>query len=238
MKEHKFHFQEFERRFTSEHVVQTYCAFLENFEDLDETQLHWAASLFHRIAVSCKNPAVFYKMSTLQLFHRIMQSNNEDTKKDMVPFISYLLYQFFKRMQEYPMLIAETLFPKTSRVCLEINVGDQIRIAAMALVEDDDNELVEWAIELLKEGVAKRQLMQFRSESEQEENPDLMYSVENVKDIPVVANNPMKQEALRLQPRFRLLLKLLKFVKEEVDNKVQYEIPKELPTDTGKVYGS
>ncbi|KAK3818609.1 MAG: timeless protein-domain-containing protein [Benniella sp.] len=265
MKEHKFHFQEFERRFASEHVVHTYCAFLEGFEDLDETQLHWAASLFHRIAVSCKNPAVFYKMSTLQLFHRIMQSNKEDTKKDMVPFISYLLHQFFKRMQEYPMLIAETLFPKTSRACLEINVGrdvietektvitekkekklmatelqvdqtlpegDQIKIAVMALVEDDDNELVEWAIELLKEGVAKRQLMQFRSESELEENPDLMYSVENVEDIPVVANNPMKQEALRLKPRFRLLLKLLKFVKDEVDSDVQYKIPKELPTDT------
>jgi len=29
--------------------------------------------------------------------------------------------------------------------------GDQIKIAVMALVEDDDNELVEWAIEVRSE---------------------------------------------------------------------------------------
>lgn len=157
--------------------------FLEGFELLDETQLHWAASMFHRIAVNCRNPAVFYKMSTLQLFHRIMQSNREDTKRDMVPFIAYLLHQFFKKMQEQPMLIAETLFPKSSRACQEINVGrdmvvmeekksflvlrkekrlmatelqvnpdlpesEQIKIAVMALVDQDDQELVEWILEV------------------------------------------------------------------------------------------
>ena len=91
--------------------------------ELDEIQMHWAASLFHRIAVNCRNNAAFYKLSTLQLFHRILQSNKEDTKKEMVPFISYLLHQFFKKMQEYPLLIVEVFFPRTSRSCLEINVG-------------------------------------------------------------------------------------------------------------------
>lgn len=131
--------------------------------------------------MNCKNPAVFYKMSTLQLFHRILQSSREDTKRDMVPFITYLLHQFFKKMQEHPLLIAETLFPKSSRACLEINVGrdvvemektvvtakkqkrlmatelqvdpdlpesEQIKVAVMALVDNDDQELVEWTLEV------------------------------------------------------------------------------------------
>ncbi|KAF9986256.1 Topoisomerase 1-associated factor 1 [Modicella reniformis] len=271
LSEHKFFFQEFERRFANESVLNIYFSFLEGFAELDEIQLHWVASIFHRVAVNCKNPVVFYKLSTLQLFHRILQSNKEDTKKDMIPFISYLLHQFFKKMQEYPLLVAEVFFHKPNKLCREINFGrdvvemekivitekkekklmqvelqvdqnlseeKQIKVAVRALIDDgdDDSELVEWILELLKDAVAKRQLMQFRSESELEENPDLMYSVENVEDIPIVANNPMREKAIRLQPRFRLLLRLLKFVKEEVDNNIQYKIPKELPTDTISEY--
>ncbi|KAI8359421.1 timeless protein-domain-containing protein [Mortierella sp. GBAus27b] len=265
MKEHKFHFEEFERRFAHEAVVNTYCTFLEDFGNLDETQFHWAASLFHRIAVNCKNPAVFYKMSTLQLFHRILQSNQEDAKKEMVPFISYILHQFFKKLQEYPLLMVETVFPKSSQACKDINLGrdaveeekmvvtakkqkrlmntelqvnqeltesEQIKVAIMALVDDDDDDLVAWTIELLKDTVAKRQLMQFRSESELEENPDLMFSVQNVEDISITAAYPTKQEVIRLNPRLRLLFKLLKFVKEEVGDDISYIVPKDLPTDT------
>jgi len=106
-------------------VVNTYCAFLENFEALDETQLHYAASLFHRIAVNCRNVAVFYKLSTLQLFHQILQNNRDDVKRDMAPLISYLMHQFFKKLQEYPLLIVEVFFPRSRKVCLDINVGKE-----------------------------------------------------------------------------------------------------------------
>ncbi|KAG0304905.1 Topoisomerase 1-associated factor 1 [Dissophora globulifera] len=268
-RDHKFVFSEFERRFANENVVNTYCAFLENFMNLDETQLHWAASLFHRIAVNCRNNAVFYKASTLHLFHQILQSNKEDAKRDMMPFISYLLHQFFKKMQEYPQLIVDVFFQRTSKSCLEINVGreeaergqriveekkekkmmamelqvdpnrpesEQIKIAVMALIAEDEQDLVEWTVHILKEAVAKRHLMAFRSESELAENPDLMYSVENVEDIGIVPDNPARLQSLKMIPRFRLLLKLLKFVKEDVGDSIAYKIPKDLPTDTISEY--
>ncbi|KAG0198538.1 Topoisomerase 1-associated factor 1 [Mortierella sp. GBA30] len=268
LKEHQFVFKDFERRFATEQVVHTYCAFLENFDELDETQLHWAAAMFHRIAVNCRNLAVFYKLSTLQLFHQILQSSRDDAKRDIAPFITYLMHQFFKKMQEYPLLIVEVLFPRSRKVCLDINVGreeaeklenekneknenrryrlmamelqvdpsrsepEQIKIAVMALLDDDKDDLVDWAIEILKDAFAKRQLMAFRSESELAENPELMYSIENVEDILIVPDTPARQKSLRIEPRFRLLLRLLKFTKDEASNDVQYRIPKDLPTDT------
>ncbi|KAF9182982.1 Topoisomerase 1-associated factor 1 [Haplosporangium sp. Z 767] len=260
MKEHRFAFKEYERRFANERVVQTYCAFLESFEDLDETQLHWVASMFYRIAVHCGNRAVFYKLSVMNLFHRIMDRGKESTKQDMIPFVVYVMHEYAKLFDKYRLLMQEVIFPKTSKVCLDINVGrdeaeknqramterkekrlmatelqvdpnrpesEQIKIAVMALIDEDKEDLI------LKDAVAKRQLMAFRSESELQENPDLMYSVENVEDIVIVANTPARQKALRVEPRFRLLLKLIKLTKEEdmIDD-IQYKIPKDLPTDT------
>lgn len=79
--------------------------------------------MFHRIAVNAKNVAVFYKMSTLHLFHQILLKGHEGTKRDLEPFLNYVLHQFFKKLQEYPLMIAETFFPRTRQACLDINVG-------------------------------------------------------------------------------------------------------------------
>ncbi|KFH70850.1 hypothetical protein MVEG_03697 [Podila verticillata NRRL 6337] len=264
MKEHNFLFSEYERRFATESVVHTYCTFLEDYRDLNETELHWTSSMFHRIAVNCANLAVFYKLSTLQLFHQILQDNREPTRKDLVPTTNYIVHQFFKKLQEYPPLIVEVMFPKNSKSCLTINVGpevaeqkaeaaaakkekqlentemeiddsiplsNQIRIAVMGLVDEEHEDLVEWVYDLLKDAIAKRTLMAFRSESELAENPDLMESIGNVEDIPVVPSTPVQTRALRVEPRFRLLLRLTGFTREEDDN-TKYKIPRDLPTDT------
>ncbi|KAF9115466.1 Topoisomerase 1-associated factor 1 [Mortierella sp. AM989] len=265
MRDHRFIFKDYERRFASERVITTYCKFLEDFSELDETQLHWAASLFHRVAVNAGNIAVFYKLSTLQLFHQILQSGREDTKRDMVPFVSYVIHQFFKKMQEYPLLVVEVLFPRSSKACLDINVGreeaekeqrvleakkekrlmamelevdpdrsveEQIKIAVTALLYEDKIELVQWVVEILKGAVIKRELMTLHTEEELTENPDLMHSIENVQDIPIIADNPTRKQAVRVVPRFRLLLKLLHFVREDSNDEVKYTIPKTIPTDT------
>ncbi|KAG0036540.1 Topoisomerase 1-associated factor 1 [Podila clonocystis] len=264
MSEHKFLFSEYERRFATENIVQTYCTFLEDYKELNETELHWTSSMFHRIAVNCANLAVFYKLSTLQLFHQILQDNQEPTRKDLVPTTNYIVHQFFKKLQEYPPLIVEVMFPKTSKSCLTINVGpevaeqkaeaaaakkekqlentemqiddtiplsDQIRIAVMALVDEEHEDLVEWVHDLLKDAIAKRTLMAFRSETELAANPDLMASIGDVEDIPVVPSTPVQTRALRVEPKFRLLLRLTGFTREE-DDSAKYKIPRDLPTDT------
>ncbi|KAF9412291.1 Topoisomerase 1-associated factor 1, partial [Podila epigama] len=125
MREHTFLFSEYERRFATESVVRTYCTLLEDYAELNEGELHWVASMFHRIAVNCHNLSVFYKLSTLQLFHQVLQANTEESKKDLIPLVNYIVHQFFKKLQEYPPLIVEVLFPKTSKSCLVINVGQE-----------------------------------------------------------------------------------------------------------------
>ncbi|KAG0288438.1 Topoisomerase 1-associated factor 1 [Linnemannia gamsii] len=264
-KEHKFVFKDFEARYVNEIVLATYCAYLENFAELNDTQLRWVAAMFYRMAINCGNTAVFYKASTLQLFHQILDSGLLDPKGDLVRFIYHLLRQFFKKLQEYPLLVIDVFAPKPKKVCLELNIGrleaekadlevsakkekrlmatelevdsnrseeEQIKIAVMALYDEDKGELVDWAVEILKDGIVQRELMTFRTESELSENPDLMHSVEGVKDIPVVANTPARQKSLHIEPRFRLLLKLIKFTRDGSGDDFQFKIPKDLPTDT------
>ncbi|KAF8948577.1 Topoisomerase 1-associated factor 1 [Haplosporangium gracile] len=263
-KERKFVFKDFERRYANEIVLATYCTYLENFAELNDTQLRWVAAMFYRMAINCANTAVFYKASTLQLFHQILDSGLLDPKGDLVRFIYHLLRQFFKKLQEYPLLAVDVFAPKTKRTCLELNIGrleaektelevsekkekrlmatelevdsnrseeEQIKIAVLALYDEDKSELVEWAVEILKSGVIQRELMTFRTESELAENPDLMHSVEGVEDIPVVANTPARQKSLRIEPRFRLLLKLIRLTRNDLGDDFQFKIPKDLPTD-------
>ncbi|KAF9921443.1 Topoisomerase 1-associated factor 1 [Linnemannia zychae] len=265
-KEHQFVFKDFERRYATETVLSTYFAFLENYADLSEIQLRWIAAMFYRIAINCSNTAVFYKASNLQLFHQILDSGLLDPKGDLVRFIYHLLRQFFKKLQEYPLLIVDVFAPKPRKVCQELIIGrleaekidiqisakkekrlmateleivdptrpeeEQIKIAVMSLYDEDKADLVEWAIELLKDGIVQRELMTLRTESELAENPDLMYSVEGVEDIPIKPNTPARQKSIRIEPRFRLLLKLIKFTREDSDSEIRYKIPKDLPTDT------
>ncbi|KAF9207019.1 Topoisomerase 1-associated factor 1 [Haplosporangium sp. Z 27] len=112
------------------------------------------------------------------------------------------------------------------------SIVEQIKIAVTALLYEDHNELIEWVIEILKDAVVKRNLMTFHSEEELAGNPDLMHSSESVQDIPIVADNPARKRALRLVPRFRLLLNLLRFVREDSEDDIKYKIPKQIPTDT------
>ncbi|KAG0271557.1 Topoisomerase 1-associated factor 1 [Linnemannia exigua] len=264
-REHRFVFKDFEARYANERVLDTYCTYLENYAELNETQLRYVASMFYRMAINCANMPVFYKASTLQLFHQILDSGLVDPSGDLIRFIYHLLRQFFKKLKEYPLLIVDVFAPKSKRGCLELVVGrleaekadlavnstkekrlmateleidsqrpeeEQIKIAVMALYDEDKSELVDWAIEILKEGIVQRELMTLRTESELAENPDLMHSVEGVEDIPIKANTPARQKSLRIEPRFRLLLKLVKFTRDDSGDDFQFKIPKDLPTDT------
>ncbi|KAG0052952.1 Topoisomerase 1-associated factor 1 [Gryganskiella cystojenkinii] len=147
LRERQFMFEQFERKFANEQVIETYRVFLEDFATLNDSQLHLAASMFHRIAVNCKNMAAFYKMSTLHLFHQILLKGHDGTKRDLEPFVSYVLHQFFKKMQEYPLLIVETFFPSTRQACMDINVGrDTLELEDLAVEQKKEKRLM--AVEL------------------------------------------------------------------------------------------
>ncbi|KAG0201291.1 Topoisomerase 1-associated factor 1 [Mortierella sp. NVP41] len=264
-KEHKFFFKDFERRYACDAVVATYLTYLDTFQELNETQLRWVAAMFHRVAVNCSNLSVFYKATTLYRFNQILDSDLVDPKGDISKVIYYIVRQFFKKLEVYPLLIVDIFAPKTSKFCLELNVGrieaekdtiempakkkkrlmetelevdpdrpeeEQIKEAVIVLYYEDKAELVEWAIEILKDSIAKREIMTFRSEKELDENPDLMYSVEGVEDIPIDAITPARKQSLLIERRLRQLFTLIKFTRDDSGGEIKFKIPKDLPTDT------
>ncbi|KAG0229624.1 Topoisomerase 1-associated factor 1 [Actinomortierella wolfii] len=263
--EHHLVFRQFERKFARESVVKTYCAYLEYYQELDEKALHYIATMFHRIAVNAQDLAVFYSLSTLHLFHRVLQSGLHSCSQTMVPCLTYIVHEFFKKWQSYPLLIVETLFPKSTRVSEDINIGreareekakrqlekqekkmkntelepdpnvpwdQQIVQVVQFLVDDGKEELVDWTIKLLKDAIAQREVMNFRSEADLAENPDLMYSVSNIEDIPINPDSVDRKNAIQLNFKFRLLFKLLQFERCDEDDYIKYRIPTSLPTDT------
>ncbi|KAG0259026.1 Topoisomerase 1-associated factor 1 [Actinomortierella ambigua] len=263
--EHHLVFREFERKFSRETVVKTYCAYLDNFQELDEKALHYVAAMFHRIAVNTQDLGVFYSLSTLHLFHRVLQSGVPACNQAIVPCLTYIVHEFFKKWQTYPLLLVETLFPKTTRVSEDINIGrqareeqaklqlakqekkmkqmelepdtnvswdEQIVRVVLFLADDGKEELLDWVIKLLKDAIAQRELMNFRSETELAENPDLMHSVSNIEDIPINTDSVDRRSAVHTNFKFRLLFKLLQFERCDEDEVIKFKIPTSLPTDT------
>ncbi|KAF9971693.1 Topoisomerase 1-associated factor 1 [Actinomortierella ambigua] len=234
--------------------------------ELSEKDLYYVATMFHRISVNTQDLGVFYSLSTLHLFHRILQSGVPTCNQAIVPCLTYIVHEFFKKWQTYPLLIVETLFPKTARVSEDINIGrqareekakqqlakqekkskqtelepdpniswdEQIVRVVLFLSEDGQEELLDWVIKLLKDAIAQRELMNFRSEAELAENPDLLHSVSsNIEDIPINPDSVDRRSAVQTNFKFRLLFKLLQFERCDVDGVIKFKIPTSLPTDT------
>ncbi|KAI8147994.1 timeless protein-domain-containing protein [Fennellomyces sp. T-0311] len=120
-REHIFKFQSFEKKYLTADVVRVYCVLLERFETLSPETLHCITSLFHRIMVKRQVENVFFKISVLELFNRILCRYSSLPKtnvmNELVQFIRYCTRQFFKRAEEYPLLFVEVMFanPKSKK---------------------------------------------------------------------------------------------------------------------------
>ncbi|KAJ3350857.1 Topoisomerase 1-associated factor 1 [Entophlyctis luteolus] len=125
--EHEFHFEKIENDFAHEAVVMTYSELLKRYRELEPKYLHYATTLFHRIFVKAKMEPLLYKLSTFDLFNRIIADEKilEPTKEygELKEFIRYVLKRFFAKSQEYPLLFIEILFSKTRGDCRRIQNG-------------------------------------------------------------------------------------------------------------------
>ncbi|KAK8843979.1 hypothetical protein IAR55_006771 [Kwoniella newhampshirensis] len=115
--EHAFTFQAFEKRFAQEPVVNTLLAYLSRFQEFDEPeQMKRVVGLMHRQVVKTQAEGLYYKVSTLNLFRRILDEQHSlpkaDPSKDLLQLISFILRKFFKRVADDPFLIVEALGSK------------------------------------------------------------------------------------------------------------------------------
>ena len=65
----------------------------------------------HRQVVRLKAEGLYFNVSTLLLFQRLLREQPKE--KDLVKFINFVLRQFFKTMEVHPFLAIEALFPRT-----------------------------------------------------------------------------------------------------------------------------
>ncbi|KZT26081.1 timeless-domain-containing protein [Neolentinus lepideus HHB14362 ss-1] len=107
----------FELRFAHSEINHTLLAYLSRYREFDSPEeMKRIVKLLHRQAVKAKAEGLFFQVSTLDLFKVILADQKSLPKdqpyKDLVALINYILRQFFKAVDEEPLLIVEAFFPK------------------------------------------------------------------------------------------------------------------------------
>jgi ArsR family metal-binding transcriptional regulator len=129
----EFCFETYEISFASEVILHNYCLLLRDFHSNDVYLNHCIAKMFHRIFVSCKLEAIFYKLSILTLFNKLMNYYGGEVRSqpnnccELYQFAKFVCRKFFKRLTEYPLLFLEILFPKRHSDCYFIQFGENYR---------------------------------------------------------------------------------------------------------------
>ncbi|KAL1742157.1 timeless protein-domain-containing protein [Schizophyllum fasciatum] len=112
-----FTFEAFEMRFAHSEVTHTLLTYLSRYKEFTSSeQMKRVVSLLHRQAVRAKAEGLFFNVSTLSLFQRILNDQRslprEQTYKDLINLINFILRQFFKALSENTFLAVEAFFPK------------------------------------------------------------------------------------------------------------------------------
>ncbi|KAF8989653.1 hypothetical protein BDZ89DRAFT_1087402 [Hymenopellis radicata] len=171
-----WNFEAFESKFVTPEITAALLAHLST----TPKPMKYVLSLMHRQVVKLKAEGLYFNVSTLILFQRLLRELPKE--KDLVKFIHFVLRQFFKDVAEYDLLPVEAFFPRTRgnwkqfssweapkkekrqrkekiAVEKELHVKDgyswkeQMGIALKAL-QGKDSELAEWVKELLTQAVA------------------------------------------------------------------------------------
>lgn len=138
-KELIFEFESFQMEYAFESVVNSYITLLEHYRQLPSRQLHYISHMLHRIFVKCKMPSLFFKLDTLYLFDKILNREPFDTlsmspeSKKYVDELKHLLRKLVSsliaKLNSYPVLFAEILFPKSRADCKRISNDGKTEIS-------------------------------------------------------------------------------------------------------------
>ncbi|WWC73002.1 uncharacterized protein I206_106966 [Kwoniella pini CBS 10737] len=124
--EHAFTFKAFEKRFASEPVTNTLLSYLARFQEFeDDEQMKRVVGLMHRQVIKAQAEGLYFKVSTLNLFRKIVDGAHtlpkNDSSKDLNQLIQFVLRKFFKRVAEDPFLIVDAFSSKSRSKWKEIS---------------------------------------------------------------------------------------------------------------------
>ncbi|ORX69320.1 timeless-domain-containing protein [Anaeromyces robustus] len=239
--EHEFHFSNVEQRFASDSIINTYLYCLEDYQTLKESTIHQITKMFYRIAIKCGLEPMFYKLSVLELFNRILSHKeilpNSQAFKELYEFINYIVNSFFIYLEKDPMLSISILFQKSKKDCLEIKYGSEYyettkKQAEKKFDSDDEievkanlswNEKLSVAVSLLKENKKEEYLKWIkdilnkaastRDVINYKNNEDEQSKTEKQENVDFIIEpeNELQKNIIEKDQQLRLLMNLLGF---------------------------
>jgi hypothetical protein len=94
---------------------------LDHYAVLDDITLDAVLAMFERITVKHQLVALFYKLSFLNTFHKILQDKHFLNRHPrFADFIQQVVSTFFETLKVYPLLYIQVLFPKMRRDAADI----------------------------------------------------------------------------------------------------------------------
>ncbi|KAG0699398.1 timeless protein-domain-containing protein [Suillus ampliporus] len=112
-----FTFDAFEMKFASSEITKTLLTYLSRYRDFDSPEfIKRAVNLIHRQVIKAKAEGLYFNVSTLNLFKTILDDQKslpkDQSSKDLVTLVDFILRKFFKALEEEPFLAVEAFFPK------------------------------------------------------------------------------------------------------------------------------
>ncbi|XP_032684190.1 protein timeless homolog isoform X2 [Odontomachus brunneus] len=117
-----FKLDEFIQRFANVKVVRALTLLLQQFESNTVEVNHYMTKMLHRIAWTCKMPAMIFQASIFRVFQRILESKDL-VHKELQKFAVFIIRRFAEVAQKNRKSYMELLFWKTSRDATEIADG-------------------------------------------------------------------------------------------------------------------
>ncbi|KXS15619.1 timeless-domain-containing protein [Gonapodya prolifera JEL478] len=126
--EHEFHFEKLEVKFASQAVIDTYCYLLQDYTRLTPDQLHMITKMFHRVAVRRRYSGLFFHVSNLALFNKILLDRKslpaDRAGKELVECLTFCVKKFFKAAAMNPWLLWDAFFAKSKSDCRVLEFGE------------------------------------------------------------------------------------------------------------------
>ncbi|TPX32580.1 hypothetical protein SmJEL517_g04318 [Synchytrium microbalum] len=254
--EREMKFLDIERDFTSDNVVLNYCALLSHYQTCDDRFLLFIATMFHRIFVKCKMEAYFYRLSVIELFHRILNDRGRIriTKgfKEVHTFAKYVSGKLIKRLQENPILFIHMFYPKrggdSSRFLTGVGPSytvtkktyegpykfgvpfdQKLKVAVLAVADAGHKEFLEWIVQVYASACTNRKDDEFDAAAAKLRGEEAAV----LRDFELKGLDGQSDDFNHLLSKnnlVRMLLNLLGLERLEVDDFILWIIPKKLST--------
>ncbi|TFY59930.1 hypothetical protein EVG20_g7607, partial [Dentipellis fragilis] len=105
------------QKFANPDIAHTLLTYLGRYQEFTSPEcMKRVVGLMHRQAVRAKAEGLYFQVSTLDLFKSILANQKslpkDQTSKDLLALITYLLRQFFKAVEADSFVLIEAFFPK------------------------------------------------------------------------------------------------------------------------------